>query len=479
MRGDIIMGLFEISSLSEINELAKKSVAPKVSHHKQEHNQSPSSIKATLDAQSQEVLEYFKDSEAILITSKEQLHDYITEFLKVGIGGIDTETTGLDRYGDHIVGASLYYPGGVECYIPMKHIIPIFEEPYKDQLTYSEVAEEFRRLANKKSKLIFANADFDLAMIYNSLGVDLSDSVYYDVIVAWKCIYGNEPSNALKVLYNKYVLGGKGNPKKFNDFFSVQLYPYCKPEIAKLYAANDAKITYELYEWQLPYCTEGNKVCEKRNLQAVSRLIWQVEFPMIKECFNLWKNGIYFDITINQRLLDKYRPIVEQERQSTMQMVKEILDANPGYEDKIGKRKLFSNHIDFNPLSSDQVAILLYDIMGVTKPVVRGKETRSTGKEILKDLNLPITRQILKYRGVIKLVNDFIEKPREMMQIDHKVHSQFNQLGADTGRMSSEKPNVQQIPSHAKDIRHMFRATPGYVMISSDYSKVCAVVKPA
>ena len=472
------MSLFEISTLDEITDLAKKTAKPKVNHHKQDVSKNPSSIKAALEAQSQEVLEYFKDSEAILITNKEQLHDYVTEFLKVGIGGIDTETTGLDRYEDHIVGASLYYPGGVECYIPMKHIIPIFEEPYKDQLTYEEVAEEFERLANKHSKLIFANADFDLSMIYNSLGVDLSESVYYDVQIAWKCIYGNEPSNALKILYNKYVLGGKGNPKKFNDFFSVKLYPYCKPEVAKLYAANDAKITYELYEWQLPYCTEGSEICEKKNLQAVSKLIWQVEFPMIRECFNLWKNGIYFDKVINQRLLDKYQPIVEKERQATMQMVKEILDANPGYEDKIGKRKLFSDYTDFNPLSPDQVSVLLYDIMGVQKPMIRGKESRTTSKDVMKDLNLPITKQILKYRGAIKLVNDFIEKPRDMVQKDHKIHAQFNQLGADTGRMSSEKPNVQQIPSHAKDIRHMFRATPGYVMISSDYSKVCAVVKP-
>ena len=162
-----------------------------------------------------------------------------------------------------------------------------------------------------------------------------------------------------------------------------------------------------------------------------------------------------------------------------MQMVKEILDANPGYEDKIGKRKLFSDYTDFNPLSPDQVSVLLYDIMGVQKPMIRGKESRTTSKDVMKDLNLPITKQILKYRGAIKLVNDFIEKPRDMVQKDHKIHAQFNQLGADTGRMSSEKPNVQQIPSHAKDIRHMFRATPGYVMISSDYSKVCAVVKPA
>ena len=464
------MSLFQISTIDELSGVAKKVTTPKVSPPKLNAGTNPSSIKHMLDTISEEVLKYFKDSPAILITSKEQLHEYVTNFLEAGIGGIDTETTGLDRFADHIVGASLFYPGGVECYIPMKHIIPIFEEPYKNQLTYDDVAEEFKRLANGKTKLIFANADFDLSMIYTSLGVDLSDSVFYDVQIAWKCIYGNEPSNALKILYNKYVLGGKGDPKKFNDFFSPQLYPYCKPEVAKLYAANDAKITYELYQWQLPYCTETSDVCKKYHLEAVSKLIWEVEFPMIKECFNLWKNGLYFDSNINSKLLNKYKPIVEAEQLATTQMVKDILEANPGYERKLGKRKLFVDYKDFNPMSPDQVATLLYDIMGVKKPIIHGKESRATSKEVLKDLNLPITKQILKYRGAVKLVNDFIEKPRDIVQADHRVHSQFNQLGADTGRMSSEKPNIQQIPSHAKDIRHMFRATPGYVMISSDYS---------
>ena len=464
------MSLFQISTIDELSGVAKKVTTPKVSPPKLNAGTNPSSIKHMLDTISEEVLKYFKDSPAILITSKEQLHEYVTNFLEAGIGGIDTETTGLDRFADHIVGASLFYPGGVECYIPMKHIIPIFEEPYKNQLTYEDVAEEFKRLADGKAKLIFANADFDLSMIYTSLGVDLSDSVFYDVQIAWKCIYGNEPSNALKILYNKYVLGGKGDPKKFNDFFSPQLYPYCKPEVAKLYAANDAKITYELYQWQLPYCTETSDVCKKYHLEAVSKLIWEVEFPMIKECFNLWKNGLYFDSNINSKLLNKYKPIVEAEQLATTQMVKDILEANPGYERKLGKRKLFVDYKDFNPMSPDQVATLLYDIMEVKKPIIHGKESRATSKEVLKDLNLPITKQILKYRGAIKLVNDFIEKPRDIVQADHRVHSQFNQLGADTGRMSSEKPNIQQIPSHAKDIRHMFRATPGYVMISSDYS---------
>ena len=242
------------------------------------------SMSAELKRISESVIEYFRGSSAVLITSKEQLHDYITALLEAGIAGIDTETTGLDRIRDYIVGASLYYPGGVECYIPIKHRVPIFEDLYKGQLTYEDVREEFQRIVDSNVKLVFANADFDLAMIYKDIKVDFKDRCWYDVIIAWRCLKENEPHNGLKELYNKYVLKGKGNPKRFSDFFPPALFPYCKPEVSKLYAANDAKITYELCMWQLPYLTKDHPKCKKSHLERIADLVWNVEFPLIKVC---------------------------------------------------------------------------------------------------------------------------------------------------------------------------------------------------
>ena len=84
-------------------------------------------------------------------------------------------------------------------------------------------------------------------MIYKDFKVDTIPAFYYDVILAWRCIQENEKDNTLKGLYAKYVKEGKVDPQKFSDFFPVKLFPYCKPEIAALYAANDARITYELF----------------------------------------------------------------------------------------------------------------------------------------------------------------------------------------------------------------------------------------
>ena len=71
-----------------------------------------------------------------------------------------------------------------------------------------------------------------------------------------------------------------------------------------------------------------------------------------------------------------------------------------------------------------------------------------------------ITKQILKVRSITTLLGSFVDKLPNTTGKDGRVHSTFKSIGADTGRMSSENPNVQNIPSHALDVRHQFRATP-------------------
>lgn len=454
------MSLFNSSQMARINEVAERT--------KQLNKEKPkavrvSTVNAELNEMSKAVQEYFKDSKAILIRTKDQLHDYVTSCIEAGYAGIDTETTGLDRQNDWIVGASLYYPGGVECYIPMKHLVPIFESPYKGQLSYEEVSEEFKRMENSNIRLIFANADYDLAMIYKDLKVDFCDRFYYDVILAWRCLKENELHNDLKFLYNKYVLKGKGDPKRFSDFFSVKLFPFSDPEIAKLYAANDAKITYDLFKWQLPYVTEFHPKCKKAHLEAISRLIWDLEMPMVKVCQNMHRTGMYIDKNVANALKKRYREDYNKEMKKLQDMVQEIIDnSTVSYS---GKRP-FTRGSDFNPGSPPQVKYLVYDLLQVPKGNSSG-----TGKEVLNEINLPVTNQILKVRSLSVLINTFVDKLPNSVARDGRIHGQFKQIGADTGRMSSAEPNLQNIPSHAVDIRHMFRATPGYVMLGSDFSQ--------
>lgn len=455
------MGLFSRAQIEQVNAIAEKS---KASLEQTSAPKPTKGLNAQLKSMSDAVVEYFKDSPAILITSKEQLHDYITNMIKAGYGGIDTETTGLDRIHDTIVGASLYYPGGVECYIPSKHLVPIFDAPYNDQLTYDEIGEEFQRLADSDIRLIFANADFDLSMIFKDLKVDLIKNCYYDVILAWRCLKENEKNNQLKVLYNKYVLKGAGDPKTFSDFFPVKLFPYCKPEVAKLYAANDAKITYELFKWQLPFLLKDNPKCKNNHLEAIADLVWGVEFPLMGVCQKMHRDGVYIEPSMAEMLNRKYIPISNAELAKLHGMVQEILD-NPKYSTRV--KRPFMRATDFNPESPPHVAWLCYDLMKLDS----GRSGRATGKEILSTFNTPVTAQILKCRSLNVLISTFVKKLPNAVGADGKIHCTFKQIGADTGRLSSADPNMQNIPSKAGDIRRMFRAAPGHVLMSSDYSQ--------
>lgn len=439
--------LFSQSQIDKINEVAEKSKAlqkPKPAIKSR-------TINAELNEMSSAVLNYFKDSDAILITNITDLHDYVTELINVGYAGIDTETTGLDRYYDTIVGVSLYYPGGKECYIPSKHLVPIFDEPYKNQLSYEQIGAELQRIQQSNARLIFANADFDLSMIYKDLKVDFCDNCYYDVLIAWRCLKENELHNNLKALYNKYVLKGKGDPKRFSDFFSPQLFPYCKPEIAKLYAAHDAKITYELFKWQLPYCTKDHPKCKKAHLEAISDLIWNVEFPLIKVCQNLHRTGIYIDQDIAKKITKRYNDKYSEELSKLQQMIQDLIDNTVVTS---SNKRPFNSGKDFNPNSQPHAKYLLYDLLKIPTSGKGG-----TSKEVIADINLPVTNQMLKVRSLKTLISTFTDKLPKAVTADGRIHAQFKQVGAGTGRLSSAEPNMQNIPSHATDIRHMFRAT--------------------
>ena len=413
------MGLFSKSQVASINAIAQKSKAVQSSVS----TKKVSSINDELSQSSKAVEEYFKDSPAILIENKQQLHDYVTAVIESGYAGIDTETTGLDRQTDYIVGASLYYPGGVECYIPLKHRIPIFEDPYKGQISFSDLSEELKRLVDGNVKLIFANANFDLYMIWKDLNIDLTPAFYYDVILAWRCLKENELHNGLKELYNKYVLKGKGDPKRFSDFFSPSLFPYCKPEIAKLYAANDAKITYDLFIWQLPFTDKNSKLCQKNHLENISDLIWHVEFPLVSSIQQIERAGMYIDQDFSKILQSKYHNAYEHEMKNLQDMVQAAIDNSNVVS---SKQPPFTSGANFNPKSTMHVKYLLYTLLDLPKP--EGKE--STGKEVLAEFNLPITSKIAEVRSLATNINTFVDKLPDVVGKDGKIHADFKQIGA-------------------------------------------------
>lgn len=402
--------------------------------------------------------------QSIVIRDIETLHNYIDSAIKNGVISIDTETNGLDPLVDALVGLCIYTPNEKTAYVPINHISYITFERVQDQLSVEEVRAELQRVADTHIDVIMFNAKFDIRFLRNQLGVYLTCT--WDCYLGARLLNENEGAgnNGLKKLHQKYVLDGVGDAFSFDALFSGIPFSQIPIKTGYLYAAHDAIITYELYEFQKEYLGEN---ASKYGLDGVAWVFHNIEMPCVAVCCDMEDNGITFDLNYASQLSQKYNELLEQK-------VTEFYDVCDQYANEISlwRAKNPNSKLEdkINIASSTQIAILLYDILKIEP--IDSKNPRGTGVEILSKIDNPICKAVLGYREVSKLLSTYIDKlPNCVNSKDGRIHCSFNQYGADTGRFSSNEPNLQNIPSHNKDIRKMFTAAPGYVLMSSDFSQ--------
>lgn len=393
---------------------------------------------------------YKDDYEYIMDENK--FKEYIYDCKYSGIVAMDTETTGLDPISDKIVGTSLYTPGKKGVYVPIHHISYITGMEVEGQLDPRIIKEGFETLVKSDVKFVEYNAKFDTRVVKNQLGVYVP--CHFDCHLAAMCLNENEP-HGLKTLHSKYVLDGKEDEFSFGKLFDGITFDYVPIKTGYIYAARDAVDTYELYEWQLPYLTEGNPLCTEYGLEHVSKVFWDIEMPCIEVLAEMEDTGVDFDLDYAYELSEKYN----KQKDEQLEEFYRILDM---YKPEIEKYKL-NNPVNklsdpINIASPTQLAILFYDILGIEAP--DPKSPRGTGVEILQKIDNPLCKAILDYRATEKLLSTYVDKlPECINEKTGRIHCNFNQYGAKTGRMSSDNPNMQNIPSHNHDIRQMFKAT--------------------
>lgn len=412
----------------------------------------------------EEKLGHLKD-EYILIRDIDSLKRYIQKSIENDVIAIDTETTGLDPIDDDIVGVCLYTPNEKACYVPINHISYITQERVNGQLTAVEVGEVLSQLKN--TKVIMFNADFDIRVLRNQCNCYLT--CYWDCYLASRCMNENEKSNGLKQLHSKYVLHGEEDEFSFGNLFKGVTFNLIPIDTAYIYASHDAIDTYELYQFQKQYLYyDETKPLEDRNgMNGVSWVFFNLEMPCVDVVATMEDNGIELDLDYSDKLANKYKSLLNAKELEIRDELKKYDKSLIDYKTTHSESKI---SLDVNISSPTQLAILLYDVLQVE--VVDPKKPRGTGEEILKNIDLPICKLILEFRALDKLVSTYIDKlPNCRSKRDGRIHARFNQYGADTGRFSSSDPNLQNIPSKNHDIRKMFKATDGYVMMSSDFSQ--------
>lgn len=180
------------------------------------------------------------------------------------------------------------------------------------------------------------------------------------------------------------------------------------------------------------------------------------ELPLIPVLYKMERQGILIDRAYLQNLSGE----LAQEKQRLEKDMRE------------------SAGTEFNPASPSQLADVLFTHLHLpTKGIKKGKTGFSTAASELDKLRgqHPIIEQVEQYREVSKLLSTYVDTLPLMTDEDGRIHTTFQQAVAATGRLSSIDPNIQNIPIRTdigRRIRHAFRAAPGYVLLSCDYSQI-------
>lgn len=421
------------------------------------------------------ILGKYADS-TIVIKSKDEYDSYIDKCKTIGIVALDTETNNsLDPLTCKLMGLCLYTEGMPAAYIPVNHVNKDTGERLSWQLTEEDIKEGVEKL--NSVKIITHNGKFDYKVL--KCTCNCTFPIYWDSQVAARILDENEWSARLK---DQYVMKIDPTEEKYSidHLFEGLEYAIIDPELFALYAATDSYKTYRLYQYQF------KELIKPENKRLLS-LLYDVEFPIIEVVSEMELDGIALDKEYCERLSKKYHhklDIINSELNKELENLRPQITTwklTPYAQEKafrivkgeeVQNKKTRAEQLEDPPAltSPTQLAILLYDVLKVS--VVDKNNPRGTGEDILKQIDLPIVKLIIEQRTLLKLLDAFIDAlPKLVSERDGKIHSNFNQLGTDTGRFSCTNPNLQQIPARNVEVRMMFCADPGKILIGSDYGQ--------
>lgn len=419
-----------------------------------------------------------------LLDNENKIREYIDCAITNGIIAVDTETNGLDRIDGKIAGVCLYTPGQKGVYIPVRHESFMTGIELKTNVSKEFMKDQFERMNKSNIKYVLHNAKFDMHILWWMLGIKIIP--YWDTQIGSQLLNENEP-HKLKVLYKKYVDNADENSKvaSFNSLFKGIEFNKVPPDVAYMYASFDPIMTYELYQFQYNFIDINGKYCKEKGLERVAEVFRNIEMPLIQVVFEMECTGVKIDTDLADKLkaqYTKHKDAAEEKFNLEIEKLNDKFDKlmikNPA-----AYNKLFKDGIRKVSISSPtQLAILFYDVLEFESP--DKKSPRGTGEAILKSFNHPLVDSILEYRSMSKLLSTYIEAiPQHIAKRDNRLHANFNQYGAKTGRFSSSDPNLQNIPSQkttlsdgtvidaGHDIRQMFIAGDGMVIVGGDFSQ--------
>jgi DNA polymerase-1 len=377
------------------------------------------------------------------IADMTQLEAWLARLRTAGLFAFDTETTDLDVRRAEIVGVSFTDRAGAGAYVPLAHAYP----GAPAQLDRAAVLAKLKPLLeDERLAKIGQNFKYDLAVLAN-YGIELR-GMRYDTMLESYVLDSTASRHDMDSLALKYLgyktleyedVTGKG--KNQINFSEVPI------EQAAAYAAEDADVTYRLHAHLWPRLNET---------PTLVKLFAELEMPLVPVLARMERVGVRIDVAML--------------KQQSTELAKRMLE--------IEREAYAAAGQPFNMGSPKQIQEILYGKhqLPVLKKTPTGQP--STAEEVLQELALdyPLPRLILDYRSLSKLKSTYTDKLPEMINPQTgRVHTSYHQAVAATGRLSSADPNLQNIPvrtAEGRRIRQAFVATPGYKIVSADYSQI-------
>ena len=379
------------------------------------------------------------------------LQSWIDRIRERGYVAVDTETTGLNEMTADLVGICLCVEAGEACYIPLAHKASAADDLFgsddlaEGQMGFDEALALLKPVLEDPSVLkIGQNMKYD-AKIFARVGVDIAP-IDDTMLMSYAMNAGlhNHGMDGLSERYLNHkpieIKSLLGTGKSAITFDRVPI------EDAVKYAAEDADITLRLWQLFKP------QLHQKR----VTTVYETLERPLVPVLAQMERTGIKVDRDTLSRMSNAFS-------QKMAGLEAELYEL-------AGR--------EFNVQSPAQVGGILFDEMGLEG----GKRTKtgqwSTPADVLEDLATEhdFPARILDYRQLAKLKSTYTDALQGHINTDTgRVHTSYSIAGANTGRLASNDPNLQNIPVRSEEgrrIREAFVAEPGKVLVSLDYSQI-------
>lgn len=369
--------------------------------------------------------------------TKEQIEELVTKLLSYDEVAFDTETAGLNPLEDRLVGMSFAVEEHEAWYVPVR------------KENCQSVLELFKPFfENEAIVKVGQNIKFDL-LVLKANSIDVRGKLF-DTMIAHYLI---EPELRHNMTYLSETYLGY-TPVEIEELIGkkgVKQDTMDKVELEKIaeYAAEDADVTLQLKNKLLPILVE----------QGLLNLFETVEMPLVPVLADMEFTGVRVDA----RALKEYAGV----------LLKDLIVLDEEIKVMAGVQALNIN-------SPKQLGEVLFEKLKITDVTKKTKTKQySTSEETLQQLRdkHPIVDKILEYRGIKKLLSTYVEAlPALISSRDGKIHTSYNQTVTATGRLSSNNPNLQNIPirdERGKEIRRAFIASDdNHLILSADYSQI-------